>query len=485
MQRRKTVVKQELVPQPETNPTPNRPEGSQPSSSPPFNPWWVLVATCVGTFMSTSSAGIVNTALPTMARVLQADLATAKWMVSGFLITVAGLLPTIGRLSDVYGPTRVYNLGFFIFVLGSALVGLSSTLSMAIGFRIVQAVGSTMLVANNIAILSAVFPKTSRGKAIGLLSTAAAVGTLCGPAIGGLILQAASWRWLFFVNLPLGLLGGSLAYIFMWRLSRQEVVQSDQRVDLGGSITFALTAFCLILSLSQAPEWGLDWRLLAVIGIGLSLGSWFVRRQQASLQPLLDVNLFRDPILSLAAFTGFMSFLVAYFTLLMVPYFLDQRLAMPPAQIGLLLTGYSLVLALFAPVGGWLADRYGTVRLARLGSLALAIGQLGLAILPTTPATWQVMLPLLLQGLGMGLFSAPNNTRLMNAMPSGKLGTGGSIVAFVRVFGQATGATLGVVLFQLGTASGNRLSPEVFMGGHRTVFLTGTVFSLLMAFCSR
>ncbi len=452
---------------------------------PAYNPTWVLVAICVGTFMSTSSAGIVNTALPTLARVLDADLATAKWMVSGFLITVAGLLPTVGRLSDVYGPTRVYNLGFFIFVAGSAMVGLSNTLPMAIGFRLLQAIGSTMLVANNIAILSTVYPKNKRGKAIGLLSTAAAVGTLCGPAIGGLILQVASWRWLFFVNLPLGLLGAVLAYIFMWKISRQEVVRAGQRVDPAGAITFALSAFFLILGLSQAPEWGLDWRVAIIFGAGLSLGGWFIRRQLASPQPLLDVKLFRDPVLSLAALTGFMAFMVAYFTLLMVPYFLDQRLAMPPGQIGLLLTGYSVVLAACAPMGGWLADRYGTVLLARLGSLALALGQFGLAILPAMPQTWQVTLPLLLQGLGMGLFSAPNNTRLMNAMPSGKLGTGGSIVAFVRVFGQATGATMGVVLFQLGAGSSDAVSETLFMTGHRTVFGVGTVLSLLITFFSR
>ncbi len=449
------------------------------------NPWLILVAICVGTFMSTSSAGIVNTALPTLARVLEADLSSAKWMVSGFLITVAGLLPLVGRISDVYGPTRIYNLGFFIFVAGSVLVGISTTLPLAIGFRVVQGIGSTLLVANNIAILSTVFPKSERGRAIGLLSTAAAVGTLCGPAIGGLILQVSSWRWLFFFNIPLGLLGGTLAYLSLGQLSSQEKIKVGEGIDPIGATSFALSAFCLILSLSQVPEWGVSWQLVGIVGLGVGLGGGFVWRQLQVKHPLLDVRLFQSPELSRAAISSLLAFMVAYFTLLMVPYFLDQRLALPPGQIGLLLTGYSLVLALFAPIGGSLSDRYGTALLSRVGASGLALGQLGLAILPATPQIWQVTLPLLLQGLGMGLFSAPNNTRLMNAMPSGKLGTGGSIVAFVRVFGQASGATLGVVLFQLGDGSSDPTEVGLFMTGYRTVFAAGVLISMMIVGLSR
>lgn len=448
----------------------------------PTSPWLIFATVALGTFMSTSSAGIVNTALPTISRVLGEDLSATKWVVASFLLTVSALLPTIGRLSDIYGATRIYNIGFFVFVVGSACIGLSSTLPAMIGFRILQAVGATALVSNNIAILSQAFPAQQRGKAIGLLVAIVGFGSMCGPALSGLILQWANWRWLFWMDIPLGLVGGTLALLV---LPRRQGSQPTGQIAVGDAVNFAAIAICLILMLSQAPEWGwVDWRTLTLPVVAVSLGSWFIRQQRQASAPLLDITLFANPTLSLSALASFLSFVIAYFTLVLMPFYLDRVLNLNPGQIGVLLTYYPLTLALCSPVGGWLADRYGSIQPLMAGAACLGVGQLGIAFLPAAPSNQLIVLMLVMQGIGMGLFSAPNNTTIISSVPKERLGSGGSILAFMRVFGQVTGATLGVALLQLGAGGVQVNNPQQFMAGHRLVFTVGFVIAMVMVYLS-
>ena len=445
-------------------------------------PWLTFLTVSIGTFMSTSSAGIVNTALPTLSRVLDEDLSTSKWIVSSFLLTVSALLPVAGKFSDIYGSIRLYNLGFFIFVLGSACIGASNSLEAIVGFRILQAVGSTALVTNNVAILSSAFPPSQRGRAIGLLVAVVGVGSLSGPALSGLILQFASWRWLFWLDIPVGLLGGTLALLV---LPRKPYTPAKSRVNGLEAMGFAATAICMILVLSQAPDWGwLDWRTVGLAIAAFLSGSWFIQKQQRTKEPLLDTSLFQNPTLSISAFTSYLSFAIAYFTLVLMPFYLDQVFQMQPGQIGLLMTYYPLALALFSPLGGWLSDRYGSRLLLAMGALLIGIGQLGIVLQSNLSPLWQVIGILVIQGFGMGLFSAPNNTCIITAVPREKIGTGGSILAFVRVFGQVTGTTLGVALFQLGAGSTTASSTTAFLVGFRLVFSVGFVFALVMLYLS-
>ncbi len=442
----------------------------------------IFATVALGTFMSTSSAGIVNTALPSISRVIGEDLSNTKWIVASFLLTVSALLPTVGRLSDLYGSTRIYNLGFLIFVMGSACIGAANNLPTIIAFRILQAIGASALVSNNVAILSQSFPLEQRGKAIGWLVAVVGFGSMCGPALSGLILQFGSWRWLFWIDVPLGIIGGAMALLILPHQQFKAVKVSFDWLD---SIHFAAIAICLVLALSQVSIWGLtDWRTLAIAAFAISLINWFVRQQRYSQTPLLDFKLLQNPALSISALTSFLSFVIAYFTLVLLPFYLDQVLNLSPSQIGILLTYYPITLALCSPVGGWLSDRYGAIKPLLLGTTFMGIGQLSMIFLSDISFRVFIILSLVIQGIGMGLFSAPNNTTIISAVPKESIGVGGSILAFVRVFGQVTGATLGVTLLQMGARNMEITDSQSFLVGYRLVFSVGLLISLTMIYLS-
>src|SRR6185295_10473996 len=256
--------------------------------------WWVLAAVGVGTFMSALDGSVVNTILPLLNHDLGTTVAGVEWVMTVYLLVVSGLLLGVGRAGDLYGHKDVYVIGFVIFVLGSVLCGLAHSIGMLVAMRGLQAVGAAMLYANSAAILTKSFPPEQRGKALGAQGTFTYLGLMAGPALGGWLASAAGWRWVFYINVPVGILGIIMALRLIER-DRPEKV--EERFDINGAALFTAGLVSLLVALNQGHAWGwTSTRTLLLLGVALALLALFLRVELRERSPMLDLSLFRDRV---------------------------------------------------------------------------------------------------------------------------------------------------------------------------------------------
>ncbi len=401
--------------------------------------WTVVATVCVGATMAALDASIVNVAMPTLRTEFRRPVAEVEWVALAYLLVLASLLTVFGRLGDLLGRGRIYVTGFALFGLASAVCGLAPSLGALIAARAVQAVGASMMQSNSIALITAATPPQQRGRAIGVQGAAQATGLAIGPVAGGWLLSHAGWQWLFYVNVPIALLGIVLGLRF---LPLRRAQQERLRFDYLGAALFAVAAFAGLLALSQGGEWG--WRSGATIVAGLATLAalaGFVWREQRTAEPLVDLRLFTQPTIALGNFTGLLSYLLLYGTLFLVPFLLEDQRGLEPQAVGLLLAPVPLGLSLAAPLGGWLSDRLGPRALTATG---MALGALAVAALAFqgghSPLLLAVELALL--GTGMGLFTPPNNSSVMGAAPPGALSVVGGLLNLTRSLGMSLGVAL-------------------------------------------
>lgn len=401
--------------------------------------WYVMAAVGMGVFLSTIDSSIVNVALPTLVRELNTNFPTVQWVVLAYLLTLTTLMLSVGRLADMIGKKIIYTTGFAVFTAGSVLCGLAPGVEWLIAFRVVQGVGAAMILALGVAIITESFPREERGRALGVSGAIVSIGIVVGPTLGGLLLQNFSWHWIFFVNLPVGIVG-------LWMVTRfVPAVQPEggQRFDFAGAAALFVSLLALLLALTRGQTVGfgqpLILALLAVFVLALSLFVWIERRQE---QPMVDLAMFRNQAFSVSLITGFTTFIAIAGTLLLMPFYLENVLGYNPQQVGLLLAVLPIMLGLAAPISGSLSDRYGSKVITLIGLFILVIGYSLMELLAVdTPALVFVLLYFPL-GLGMGVFQSPNNSLIMGAAPAGRLGIVSGMLAITRTLGQTTGIAL-------------------------------------------
>ncbi|MBO8169954.1 MAG: MFS transporter [Thermoanaerobacteraceae bacterium] len=407
---------------------------------------WVIHATIsIGVFMATLDGSIVNVALPTIARNFRTPLETLQWVVTAYLLTISSLLPVFGRLADILGKKLVYSTGFLIFVLGSALCGLSSQVYMLIVMRVIQAAGASMLMANAPGIITGIFPPQERGRALGLIGTVVAIGSMTGPALGGILVTQFGWSSIFFINVPVGLLG----YIAARRtLPPDRKNEYREPFDWFGAISFTGGMLLLLLGISNGKDVG--WTSPGITGsilTGIILLVAFVIIERRVTYPLIDLSLFNNKTFSAGASAGLISFISMFSVMILIPFYLQDILGLPPYQVGLTMTTFPLAMGVIAPISGWLSDKIGHVLLTTSG---LAVNTLGLLFLTTLTADTGVAGVagrLVVLGVGIGIFQSPNNSSVMGAVPRPKLGVAGGINSLVRNVGMVIGIAFSVSLF--------------------------------------
>ncbi|MCL8209119.1 MAG: MFS transporter [Actinomycetia bacterium] len=407
--------------------------------------WYVVGTVCVGAFMAALDASIVNVALPALQAYFGVNAAATSWVLIAYLLTLASLVTAVGRLADMVGRRPLYTLGFLVFIVGSALCGAAVSLPMLVGARVLQAAGAAMLQANSVAIITATMPPNLRGRAIGFQGSAQAVGLSIGPAVGGALIGLFGWRAIFYVNVPVGLLGTVMGALI---LPRDRLPASRQPFDWGGVLLFAPLLVAVMLALTMAPTWGFGapalWALLAGAGVLLA---FFVRRERRFRAPMIDLGLFRIRTMTIGNVTGLLSYSAMFGTLVLMPYFFKQVFRMPESEIGLLLTPVPLAMTIVAPVAGGLADRYGP-RLLTVGGMAVT--SLGCLLLALTVGP-HAFIPFLVAelaivGAGLGLFTPPNNSSVMGSAPPTHLGVAGGILNMARSLGMSWGTALALSL---------------------------------------
>ncbi|HEX8730506.1 MAG TPA: DHA2 family efflux MFS transporter permease subunit, partial [Ktedonobacterales bacterium] len=318
-----------------------------PADRPPVNKWVVFSIIAIGVFMSTIDSSIVNISLPTIATFFGVPLSGAvEWVIIVYLVVIAATLLTIGRLADITGRKAIWAIGLAIFTLGSALSGASPTLGFLIGARAFQAIGGSLLFAVSAAMLVAAFPANERGRVLGMNALVVAMGVSVGPTLGGFITEFMNWRWIFYVNVPLGVIG----FIATLRLLREPPRQGQGRFDPIGAFLLTIGLAAVTLGLSFGQEWG--WTspgLIATLIIGVAALIALVFAEKLVPSPIVPLGLLRDRVFASANLSLVLSFLALFAVSFMMPFYLEQLRDFSLIESGLLMTPLPLTIAIFAP----------------------------------------------------------------------------------------------------------------------------------------
>jgi len=447
--------------------------------------WHAMTAVGIGVFLATVDGSIINVSLPTLVRELSTEFAIVQWVVLGYLLMITSTMAGIGRLADMAGKKTIYMAGFIIFTFGSALCGLSPSVNWLIGFRILQAVGAAMIMALGAAIVTEAFPPFERGKAMGLIGAIVSIGIVLGPALGGLILGMFSWRWIFYVNLPIGIIGT----IMVHRNLPNFKPKGHQQFDLWGALALCFSILFLLLGLTLGQQQGFFQPLiylLLVLCLILLMVFLFIENKVA--QPMIDPKLFNNPIFNVNLTTGFISFVGLGGTMILLPFYLENILGFPSMKVGLLMGIVPLMLGVTAPFAGVMSDRVGSRKITMIGLLVMLFGFLAASTLDQNTTILGYACRIFSVGAGIGIFMPPNNSAIMGAAPGPQLGIVSGLMAQSRTLGQTVGvAVIGAIwagrtLFYAGTAStgGATLAPvNSQIAGLHDAFRTAAILAFI------
>ena len=432
----------------------------------------ILLNTLILTLMANIDASIVNIALPNIAKSFHAGMNNVQWVVSSYLITISAVILVWGRLADLHGRKRFFVAGLGIFTLGSLLCGLADNLPFLVASRVVQAVGASMGMALVQAIVTSIYPPEERGKALGYIGSTVAIGSLLGPGLGGLLVHFFSWPAIFFVNVPIGILGVILTLVVM-----PESESQTGDFDWPGSLLFSalVVLFFSWLLLWQEGLAPLPFLITAPV-LSVILLVAFFKLEKKRPHPLLEESLFASRTFTLGVTASWFSYVAMFGYVLFMPFYLQNVLGLSAWQAGLLLSIYPLVLAVVAPLAGRLSDRFGVQLFTMGGLMVTAVGLMVVATLGLASLLLEVGFLIGLLGLGTALFQSPNNSSVMGAAPRHRLGIAGSVNSFFRNLGMVSGAAFAVALFSVVTNTGasgwtgitNKL---LFLSGFRVVIL--------------
>lgn len=410
--------------------------------------WLVVACVCIGASMGQLDVSIVTVALPALRHTFGASLGSVEWVTLAYLLVLVSLVTAVGRLADMLGRKLVYCYGFAVFALGSALCGLAPDLPALIGFRAAQALGAAMLQANSVALIATAVPRPLLGRAIGIQGAAQALGLALGPSVGGALVAAAGWRWIFFVNVPVGAVGITLGLLLLPR-TRDHSARAP--FDWTGLATLVPASGSLLLGLTYGRDQGFATPFVQVLLVAAAVGfALFAAREKRARYPLVDLALFGNRRFSAGIVSGLLSYAVLFGVLFAVPFQLEGALRLRAGAAGLVLTLVPAALGLTAPAAGRLADRYGSRPFA-VGGMTLTGGALLLMMaFPRDLAV--VCVALAATGCGLGSFTPPNNANIMSAAPRGQSGLAGGLLNMTRGMGTALGVALAGLTLEVTTA---------------------------------
>ena len=423
--------------------------------------WLVLFAIGLGFLMNTVDVSITNIALPELGKVFGVDPSVILWVsVANFLASI-GLTLTLGSLGDAIGRKQVFLTGFLVFSVGLAIAPLSTTLAMLILGRIIQGIGQAMVISNGDALLVSAFPASERGRALGLENVFIGLGLALGPLLGGLMLDLWGWQSLFYTRLPF-MTAFFVFGLLVLRADRQE--GRHVRFDFFGAITFFGFISGFLLALNRGPQTGWTDPLIVGLGtLGIVLFIVFMyiesRARMPVLEihrgarfiwerlPVLDLSLFRNRLFSASNSANALQFLSQGAIILLLPFFLLDGRGFTASQAGLILLTFPVVRLVIAPMAGLIADRLSARLVSTIGLIVMTGAYLGLrSVGLDTPVAFLVAL-LLTEGAGISIFEPSNNSAILGAVPSGRLGTASGMIATVRQISQATGIAVAGTLY--------------------------------------
>ncbi len=422
------------------------------------NKWAILALSALAGFMTTLDSSIVNIGLPSIAQTFHVGISGAvEWIIIGYLVVIAAVLLTFGRLADMIGRKPIFLAGLIVFVLGSALCGLAPSLLFLILARLFQGIGGALIFSVNVAMITSTFPDNERGLALGLNAVVVSLGVAAGPTIGGIITQYLTWRWIFYVNVPISILV-LLAGFHFYRERHPQHMQHEH-FDPLGAVTLAVGLAALTLSLSFGQEWGwFSFATLGTLAFGVIMLGTAVYIESHVAYPIVNLKLLLNRVFAFANISFILCMMALFAPGFLLPFYFEQLRGFSLIQTGLLLTPLPLMLAVVAPLSGTLADRMGSRWLSPIGLAIACFGLFLLSQLNAQSSIWDIAWRLAVIGLGQGLFQSPNTRTLMSAAPRNAQGEASGLLATGRVFGQSLSVALtGTVFAALGGATAGTL----------------------------
>lgn len=440
----------------------------------------ILLNIVLMTFMATLDGSIVNVALPEMAKNLSVTTQTIAWVVTSYLIMISTSILIFGKLGDIHGKTKIFKVGIVTFTIGSLLCGIPYSFPFLIIARVIQGIGASAFMANSQGIITQVFPRNERGKALGISGTFVALGSLVGPPLGGFIVTILNWNYVFLINVPIGI----FVFIMGMRILPHKDMKTAERFDISGSILVVVTILSLFGSLMAAETLGFS-NPIILAGFAIAIVSLviFLIVEKKKSAPLLHLSIFQNKLFSLSIFCAFVSFISIYSPIIIQPFYLQIVMHQSPAVTGLILTSFPLIMAVVAPISGHLSDKIGSEFLTLMGLILTSLGLFLLSTLTQSSKISTLILYVAIMSVGNGLFQSPNNSLVMSTVSPDKLGIAGSVNALVRNLGMVSGISLATTLLydRMSFKAGFKVTDVVpgletpFIYGMRFVYITSSI----------
>lgn len=423
--------------------------------------------------LATLDTAIANTALPAIAADLRAAPAASIWIVNAYQLAMVATLLPLAALGEIVGHRRIYIAGLAVFTLASLACSLAGDLNQLTAARTLQGLGASGIMSVNTALLRFIYPTDRLGRGLGFNALVVGISFSVGPSVASLILTVAPWPWLFGINVPLGAI--ALAFAIP---SLPQSPRGTHRFDAVAALLNVVTFAALILALGTATQrespivWG------SALAVAAAFGILLFRRERGSTAPILPVDLFKRPAFALSSLTSICTFAAQGIGFVALPFYFEGVLHRDPVDTGFLMSPWSIVVALAAPLAGRLSDRQPPAVLGGIGLVILAAGMASMALLPANPGVVDICIRMAICGAGFGFFQSPNLRAIMSSAPPHRAGGASGTVATSRLIGQATGAALTAWCFGLAGVHGATYA--LWLGAGFALFASGTSVARLL-----
>ncbi|MCE5201085.1 MAG: MFS transporter [Synergistaceae bacterium] len=442
--------------------------------------WMALSCTTLGALLSVLNTSTMMIALPTISKELNAGMEAIIWTVMGYMLVITILVPSIGRVADIYGRKKLYVYGFVVFTAAALFSGFAQNAWELLVFRLVQAAGGSLIMANSTAIVTDAFPKSELGLALGINSMVIAAGSTIGPILGG-YLTMLGWRWIFWFNVPLGILGTIWA---QWQLRELAQLPAGQKFDWMGTglFTVGILAILLAITIGNILGWT-SWPILTGLIGGTLLLVMFVIVENHTAQPMVDLELFEHRLLVCAYASNLLNGVARGAVTFLLIFFFQSVRGLTPLQAGILLTPFAIAMMVLAPISGALSDRYGSRGLSSLGLAITVVGLYGFTTIQAdTPLSW-LILWMVIMGAGSGFFTSPNTNAIMQAVPSERRGIAAGTRTMMNNIGMVISMALSMGIVSSSLDQGALIG--LFTGmqeGGQGIIISGFIAGLHKAF---
>ncbi|MDR1007706.1 MAG: MFS transporter [Campylobacteraceae bacterium] len=447
------------------------------------NRWKIFISVSLFTFMATLDGSIVNIALPTIAESLNIPMNKSIWIVAVYMMTICIFLILFGKISDIVGKIKIFRIGTLVFIGGTFLSGLANSLDTLIAARIVQACGASMTMSTNLGIITEIFKPQERGKALGFIGSVVSLGSITGPSIGGIIVHYLPWSYIFWLNVPFGL----LTLLLGVRYLPKDVSKTKGSIDFAGFFIYAAVIVLFFGSMFTGQEIGFNNTAIQIsLALSLLFAILFIKYEYGKTSPLIEFAIFKNKSVTVGLICALIVFGANFFFAILMPFYLQTARGYAPSAAGFIMMAFPIVMVIAAPIAGSLAYKLGAGKLTILGlSIIAFVNFLFIFIKIDMNIAYFIMLVGLV-GLGNAIFQSPNNTIIMSSVDKKYLGILGSLNALARNIGNIVGVTFATtILFAaMSFKAGQHISTyvkgeeELFMFGMHVTFVVSIFFIL-------